>query len=131
MANEKVKISELPAATAMTSVDIFPIVQGGENKTATTEKIIAMATYNYVRTMTGDEEIPYVAPAVITVCSMDPNGADRILTPDADFPAGSILLIKNKGPYSITFNDGGSPAFEVTLGAGEKDFFIFDETNWG
>jgi hypothetical protein len=127
-----IKISEIPAATSVAHDDYFPIVQDGITQTATFGQVVELATYNYKRVMEDDEEeIPYVDPARITICSIDPDGNDRVLVPSADFPAGSIILVRNMGPYSVTFSDGGSPAFVVDLGAGDKEFFIFDGTNWG
>jgi hypothetical protein len=129
--NERIKISAMPEATSLTENDIFPMVQGGTTQHVKLSTIVAAAICNYVRILEGDEEIPYVAPAAITICAFDPNGFNRIVTPSADFPEGSIILMTNKGPNSVTFNDGGSPAFEVSLGSGDKEFFIFDGTNWG
>jgi hypothetical protein len=76
--------------------------------------------------MTTDETIPYLAR--IMVCTIDPDGADRDLSPDPDFPTGSILMITNRGENAIVFDPLG---LNMAIGGGDKNFFVFDGTNWG
>jgi hypothetical protein len=123
-------IQALTEATSLAAADIILVVQSGVTKRTTLGEVTKLASYTYEATLSGDAEIPYTAPAIITICSLDPNGADRIVTPDGDYPDGSIIVINNLGPYLITFNDAASPVFEKTISAGERETFMFDGTNW-
>uniref|UniRef100_A0A6M3ID91 Uncharacterized protein n=1 Tax=viral metagenome TaxID=1070528 RepID=A0A6M3ID91_9ZZZZ len=80
----------------------------------------------YRRTMAGDETLPYQAK--VMVCNIDPDGAARNLDPDVAFPSGSLLVIINRGAYSIVFDSSG---ISQAIGSGQKETFIYDGTVWG
>ena len=84
-----------------------------------------ITAYAYRRTMVANETIPYLSR--VMVCSIDPGGADRILNPDAAFPAGAVIFLTNRGANAIAFDSAG---INQGIGGGQKDFFVFDGTTW-
>ncbi|MBU2249938.1 MAG: hypothetical protein KKD77_24545 [Gammaproteobacteria bacterium] len=85
-----------------------------------------ITVYAYKRTMIANETIPYLSRVML--CSIDPNGAARNLNPVGTFPAGSVIMITNRGAYNINFDSTG---VNVAIGSGQKEFFIYDGTTWG
>jgi hypothetical protein len=117
MAN--VKISQLPAATVLTSDDLLPIVENGAGQTqkATFENVLTYVTSSTFDSLTVDG--PLVADVEvsgnITASSYSLSYSDH----------GKTLLFSSSAAQAVTCSSGLATGFNVTcvqLGLGQLDF---------
>lgn len=122
---DSIKISELTAGTAASSTtDIGVFVQGGS--TVRGDRSVMLLPVGSAITMAGDMTLSYATYPQQTHI-VDPDGADRNLTLDTDYPAYFEKTIVNDGEELVVVNP---LTLNVALSYGEKQKFIFTGTSW-
>lgn len=113
-----VKISELPAATAVATTDEFPTRQGATTRKSTGQQIVDLARLTPINNQAGTSYTPVVADAGKVVRGSNAAAITYTIETDATQPfiVGSSIAFRQVGAGAITLTPAGGVTLNIPTG---------------